>query len=73
MHRSIRTAMMSMICLAAVSMFGSGCATAPPPSTEVNVVHARGHKPHPHAVWVKGHHAYRHGKSVWVPGHWKRP
>ncbi len=31
-----------------------------------------GKKPHPHAMWVKGHYAYKAGRYLWVPGHWRR-
>ena len=30
-------------------------------------------KPGPKYIWVAGHFKInKHGKSVWVPGHWKR-
>ena len=32
----------------------------------------QGKKPHPHAVWMKGHYAYKSGRYMWVPGHWRR-
>ncbi len=27
--------------------------------------------PHPHARWVEGHWAHRHGGYVWIEGHWR--
>ena len=27
--------------------------------------------PHPHARWVPGHWAPRHGEYVWIEGHWR--
>ena len=56
-----------------------GCATAPTPRTTLMARPGKGgvvavskhHKPHPHAMWVKGHYAYKSGRYVWVPGHWK--
>lgn len=52
-----------------------GCSTttyvrpAPPP-VKVEVRPAR---PHPKAVWIKGHWKWRGRRRgwVWVPGHWK--
>lgn len=38
----------------------------------VNTINTTIVKPGPKYVWVAGHYTYKHGKRVWVPGHWKR-
>jgi hypothetical protein len=58
--------------LLSVAVSGLGCAATvpPPPPERVVVVPAR---PHPAAIWVNGHWAWKRWRHeyVWVPGHWK--
>ena len=60
------------IALAALVSAGLQCAgtTPPPPADPVVVVPAR---PHPLAVWVNGHYAWKRWQQryVWIPGHWQ--
>lgn len=52
-----------------------GC---PPPVVRVRPPEPRiefyGDPPHPEAIWIPGHWAYKGGEWVWIPGRWsKRP
>lgn len=40
----------------------------PPPAPQAEVV---GVAPSASDVWINGYWAYRHGRYVWVPGHWQ--
>lgn len=43
---------------------------AAPPQPRVEVVYAR---PSPNHIWVPGYWAWRHGRHVWIAGHYETP
>ncbi len=71
------------VILLALGLNTLACATTPAPSPLAHVSEAStpqhlaavgnqaGQPPHPHAVWAAGYYAYKDGRYVWVPGHWK--
>lgn len=44
----------------------------PKPKPPIHVA-IRPAAPAPHYRWIEGHHDYRSGRWVWVPGHWVAP
>lgn len=58
------------VLLLVLGLCASGCATSGHGHAQLGV-RAHGPKPHPHAIWMKGHWSYQGGHYHWVKGHWK--
>ncbi len=75
MLRADKALLVAAVFVIGSAFVGSGCFPPPPRRAPAGHVRKRPPKPHPRAVWVKGHwkRNRRTRKRVWVKGHWKTP
>lgn len=76
MLRAYRALLLAAGFAVVITVAGSGCFPPPRPGrAPAGHVRKRPPKPHPNAIWVKGHYKRnpRGGTRVWVKGHWKTP